>query len=122
MSSLQEWLSPGESTETTVQFDAFLGFVNSQQLGSKTTAYPDLVLLSLLKTRLGVEQSVQQMCASLMLEAKSMHPLGDLGPETGTAAAAAVKKRNAAFLDTALAALERRLVAATPRPPCSPFC
>ena len=54
MSSLQEWLSPGESIETAVQFDAFLGFVNSQRLGSKmtaypeTTAYPDLVLLSLL--------------------------------------------------------------------------
>ena len=58
MSPLQEWLSPGESIETAVQFDAFMGFVTSQRLGSKTTAYPDLVLLSLLKTRLGKEQSV----------------------------------------------------------------
>ena len=59
MSYLQEWLPPGGCIETIVQFDAFMGFVYSQRLGSKTTAYPDPVLLSLLGTRLGNGQSVQ---------------------------------------------------------------
>ena len=59
MSSLQEWLPPGKCIETIVQFDAFMGFANSQWLGSKTTAYPDPVLISLLKTRLGKGWSVQ---------------------------------------------------------------
>ena len=61
------------------------------------------------------------MYASLVLEAESAHPLEDSGSESGTAAAATVTKRNAAFLDTVLAALGRRLVAATARPSCSPF-
>ena len=78
MSSLLESLSPGESIETALQFDAFMGFVNSQRLGSKRTAYPDLVLLLLLKMRLGEEQSAQQICASSVLEAESARPLEDL--------------------------------------------
>ena len=78
-------------------------------MGSKTTAYPDSVLLSLLKTRLSKSQSVQQMYASSVLEAEAANPLPtDLAPETEIAA----KKRSAVFLDTVLIAFERRLKAA----------
>ena len=48
----------GGCIETIAQSDAFLSFVKSQRLGPKTTAYPDPVLLSLVKTRLGNGQSV----------------------------------------------------------------
>ena len=54
---------------------------------------------------MGKEQSVQQMYVSSLLEAESTHPLEDPGSESRTAAAAAVKKRSAALLDTVLAAL-----------------
>jgi hypothetical protein len=109
MSSLQEWLPPGERIETLAQFDAFQGYVSSQRLGPKTAAHPDLVLLSLLKTRLGKGQSVQQMYASSVLEAESAHPSED---EEGAGTAADEKKRVAAFLDTVLIAFGRRLQAA----------
>ena len=45
----------------------------------------------------------------------------DSGSESRTAAAAAAKKRNAVFLDTVLAALGCRFMAATARPSCSSF-
>ena len=84
----------GERIEAIVQFDTFMGFVNSQRLGTKTTAYPDLVLLLLLKTRLGKEPSVQQMYASSVLEVEAADPLPeDLASKTGIIA----KRRSAAF-------------------------
>ena len=121
MSSLHEWLPPGVCIETSEQFDAFMGFVNSQRLAPKTSPYPDLVLLSLLKTRLGKGPSVQQMYASSALEAEAAHPPAEIESETVSAAVAAAKKRDTAFLDAVLAALGRRLLAATARPTCSPF-
>ena len=75
----------------TAQFDAFLGFVNSQQLEPKTTAYPDTVLLSLLRTCL-----VNNPGVSSVLEAEAANPLpADLTTETGFA----TKKGGLAFLD-----------------------
>ena len=104
-----------------MQFDAFMGFATSQRLGSKTAAYPNPVLLSLLKTRLGEGQIAQQIYASSLLETESAHPLEDWGSESTAAAAAAAKKRSAAFLDTVLTALGRRLNAADVRPSRSSF-
>ena len=49
--------------------------MNSQRLAPKTTVYPDAVLYSLLKTRSGKKQSVQQMFQSSMLEAEAANPV-----------------------------------------------
>ena len=56
--------APGECVEKSGQFDTFLGFASSQRF-VKTPAYPDAVLLALLKTRLLEKQNVQKIVAPL---------------------------------------------------------
>ena len=112
MGSLREWPAPGKSIKNSDQFDASLGFVNPQRLGSKTPAYPEIVLLSLLEMRLAKKQSVYQMYPSSVFEAEAANPLPvDLATETGFAA----KRRGAAFFDTAFTLLVRRLKATVTR-------
>ena len=74
-SSMRSWVSPDRT---------------DSQLAAKPPAYPDMVMLALLKTRLSKKQNVQHMFVSSLLEANAANPPPeDIGSETG----AAQKKR-----------------------------